>query len=216
VEQGVAVVVAVGIDVLSGERLVEACRQLGHGRLQALVALLPANVIGPRAAFEVEVRLAARALLTDNLHRPLGPDEGDFMRTRIPLLLAIALAVGFAPAPFPRRERARDDPKRIEGHWRQVRGPNVGMNMLFEPRRMTFSGWEGSAAGARISYDLILDPRKYPATVDLVFPDTNGAMFLGIYKLEGDTFTFCYRRARLGRPTAFAGPGTEVYKRVKP
>jgi uncharacterized protein (TIGR03067 family) len=87
------------------------------------------------------------------------------------------------------------------------------MNLLIEPGRMTFSDWEGSALGARISYDLTLDPRKCPATFDIA---SGEAAFLAIYKVEGDTLTICIRRAHLGRPPAFEGPDTEVYKRVKP
>ena len=134
---------------------------------------------------------------------------------RTSLLVLALLSLAFAPAPFPRRDRARDDAKRIEGRWRQVMGPNVGMNVLIEHGRMIFSDWKMSSPGSRISYDLTINPRERPATFDLDY-GTDGATFVAIYKVEGDTLIFCIRRAHLGRPTAFAGPDTEVYKRVKP
>src|SRR5262245_41963984 len=58
-EQGVAVGVGVAVDALAVQDLMESGGQLVHGRQEALVALLPANVVGPRAALEVEVRLLA-------------------------------------------------------------------------------------------------------------------------------------------------------------
>ena len=42
------------------------------------------------------------------------------MRKQLLFLLALAvLSVGFAPAPFPRRERGGEEARRIEGTWVQ-------------------------------------------------------------------------------------------------
>src|SRR5262245_53721610 len=134
------------------------------------------------------------------------------MRT---IFLALALlSLAFAPAPFPRRERAQDEAKRIEGHWQQVSGTNVGVTMLIEPGRLIFSGWKGIDPSTRIVYDLTLDPLKRPATYDVADQGRKEAEFLGIYKLEGDTLISCCRLAHLGRPTAFEGT-IAVYQRVK-
>jgi uncharacterized protein (TIGR03067 family) len=134
------------------------------------------------------------------------------MRRVLPLLVLLTLA--FAPAPPPRRERAQGRPERIEGHWRQVSGPNVGVLLVVEPGRMTFSGWKGVDPTSRVVYDLTVDPRKRPATYDVAYQGRKEPAFLGIYKLEGDTLTCCNRLAGHGRPAAFEG-AVEVYRRVK-
>jgi uncharacterized protein (TIGR03067 family) len=133
---------------------------------------------------------------------------------RVCILLLALLPLAFAPAPLPRRERDRDRQDRIEGHWRQVRGPNVGVLLVIEPARMTFSGWRGVDPTARVVYDLTVDPRKRPATYDVAYQGRKGPAFLGIYRLEGDTLTCCNRLAGHGRPAAFEG-AIEVYHRVK-
>jgi uncharacterized protein (TIGR03067 family) len=130
------------------------------------------------------------------MHRPL-------------LLLAIVLSLAFAPAPFPRRqrERGRDHPKRIMGEWQG------GHRLLIRPGRLTYNPGTQPAA-----YALTLDTNRWPAAYDLAHPGTATPRWLGIFKVEGDTLTLCYRSAEQGRPAAFGSPGaiTEVYKRLKP
>jgi uncharacterized protein (TIGR03067 family) len=68
-----------------------------------------------------------------------------------------------------------------------------------------------------------LDPTQKPKTIDLVDVDVEKKRLIrGIYFLEGDTLTVCYREAEKGeRPTEFAtkpdsGFVLFVLKREKP
>jgi hypothetical protein len=119
------------------------------------------------------------------------------------------MSLAFAPAPLPRRERVQDRPERIEGRWVQVKGANVGVKLLVEPGRMTFTH-----PTSQVIYDLTLDTRKRPATYDVAYQGRKEAAFLGTYKVEGDILTSCNRLAHLGRPDGFTGV-VEVYHRVK-
>src|SRR5262245_33718788 len=101
---------------------------------------------------------------------------GAAMRASLVLLALMSLA--FAPAPLP-----RDEARRIEGHWLQVRGPNVGMALLIEPGRMVFIYPPPSRSP--VVYDLTLDPRKRPATCDMANPGRKEAAVVGISKVEG-------------------------------
>ena len=68
-----------------------------------------------------------------------------------------------------------------------------------------------------------MDPKKDPAEIDIIPPtDKKEPTVLGIYKVDGDNLTVCFRRGKTdsGRPTKFESPeGSEVLvitlKRVK-
>jgi uncharacterized protein (TIGR03067 family) len=132
------------------------------------------------------------------------------MRRCLLLILTATLSLAFAPAPFPKFQR----PSRaaaiapLEGRWDGVQW------LLVTPTRLTYHAGQASQG-----YDLRFDPRARPATYDLR-EDGSGRGFLGIYRIDGDTLTFCYNEEGKGRPTAFDGPGkgqfTEVYKRKHP
>jgi uncharacterized protein (TIGR03067 family) len=142
---------------------------------------------------------------------------------RKPLLVLLALAVltlGFAPAPFPRRDRSREDARKIEGVWVQfVPGQPVpvmgGTRLVIRPGRLTYNPETSPYA-----YALTIDTTKTPPTYDIkgIGGGAPGAVFAGIYRVEGDTLTLCYNSGSHNRPTAFDGPGKgtfiEHYKRV--
>jgi uncharacterized protein (TIGR03067 family) len=150
------------------------------------------------------------------------------MRKQLLFLLAVAvLALGFTPAPFPKRERVKDDSRKIQGTWVQVqqgfrgrRGLMVAQSKLeITANRMIYNAQTTNP----YAYALTTDSKKQPMTYDLtgvVGGPTAGRNFQGIYKLEGDTLTLCYTGAGQPRPTNFDGPGrtgiTEVYQRQKP
>jgi len=145
---------------------------------------------------------------------------------KVALLLA-AVALGFAPAPFPRPDRNKDDLKEMRGDWAQVslnvagQGRTVGSYTLrIDGDRLTWLSEEK----AFVAWAVTLDSRKKPKSINAtgVEGSVKGAAFVGVYKLEGDTLTICYIRSP-GQREETAGfdpskPGVwlEVFKRKKP
>jgi uncharacterized protein (TIGR03067 family) len=149
------------------------------------------------------------------------------MRKQLLFLLALAvLALGFAPAPFPKRERVKDDESRkIQGTWVQVQQGFRGRGMMIVQSKLVITT-DRMIYNAQTTnpypYALTIDAKKQPMSYDIkgvVGGPTAGRNFQGIYKLEGDTLTLCYTGAGQPRPTTFDGPGrtgiTEVYQRQK-
>jgi uncharacterized protein (TIGR03067 family) len=126
---------------------------------------------------------------------------------RAVLLLAV-LCLAFAPAPFPRTQRQAPASPSMEGSWHSSRPMQVSAT------HVTF----GDASAAPYSR-VALDRAARPATFDLLPLQGGEAMWLGIYKVEGQTLTICYNQATRGRPTGFDCPGkgqhTEVFRRVR-
>src|SRR4051794_10955976 len=141
------------------------------------------------------------------------------------VLLGLALAVG-APA-----LKEKDKGPSLVGEWVVESVTNNGASVgVGNGLRYTFAadgeglihrdGKELPAAGGTRGYTV--DPKPNPPAVDLVStrPGAGETRQLGIYKIEGDTLTICWTRAKGGdRPTKFDAPegsGLTVYvfKRV--
>jgi uncharacterized protein (TIGR03067 family) len=138
--------------------------------------------------------------------------------------LAALLSLGFAPAPFPKPDTTRTDLRKLQGEWTRASytaggRENVsarGATIVFAGALLTYSQ-EGNILG---KYTVSLDAKKKPGVFDFKEIESN-TNYRGIYKLEGDTLTLCYRSgsAENDRPTDF-DPGrplviVSVYKRSK-
>jgi uncharacterized protein (TIGR03067 family) len=146
------------------------------------------------------------------------------MRTGI--LFVVLLAVGFAPAPFPRPARpnaARSDLQRMQGTWdivdhvyrtRSHRNRDGKVEIEGNRWRCQFPGQIGDR------WEIQLDPTMKPRSMD--FAQVGNYLYLdgflrAIYRFEGDTLTVCYR-AGGPRPDRFAGEGPNwllILKRPK-
>jgi uncharacterized protein (TIGR03067 family) len=139
------------------------------------------------------------------------------------VLLGIALAVA-APA---LKEKVEPD---IVGEWvaesiqstGRTRPPSSGeLRYVFaaDGKWTVYRGEFRIGSGSR-GYNT--DPKKSPATIDLISDTTEQepSVSHGIYKIEGDRLTLCVSRGRSSRPTRFEvseeSPGAlYVFKRAK-
>jgi uncharacterized protein (TIGR03067 family) len=134
------------------------------------------------------------------------------MRTLLLSTLA-ALALGFAPAPFPRSSREVDPDKadlaRLQGVWQEVRYQLGTDDRLGDGTRVT-------VAGSRVTYrrgesllsdwTITLDTQHRPKRMQFRHFPGKGEPSESIYRLDGDTLTLCYPVAgsNLIRPGEFS------------
>jgi uncharacterized protein (TIGR03067 family) len=132
---------------------------------------------------------------------------------------------------------AADDPKdlvkkeydRFEGTWKMESFTFDGKPSPIEDFadfRMTLKGETFSTVTAqeKTKGTYTIDPSKSPKTIDITFSgeQRDGVTMLGIYELDGDTYTVCLPAGPAKeRPKELASkPGSglvlEVFKRVKP
>jgi uncharacterized protein (TIGR03067 family) len=145
------------------------------------------------------------------------------------LLLAAAAALAFAPAPFPRPARRVSDPnqevlKKLQGTWitvTRIAGGGVMRNhtaVIAGDRVKYLLNGE-----VRTEWAITLDATKKPGVFDQRKVGGRvglGEVMPGIYRLEGDTLTICYRQNGTERPANFDGSQRDnwldVMKRQKP
>jgi uncharacterized protein (TIGR03067 family) len=105
----------------------------------------------------------------------------------------------------------------LEGVW-EVAAAEKGAKVTRAPQkaqlekaRFTFSGDKYRFGGENKVNEgtYTIDPNKSPKEIDLINGDGN--VMVGIYKLEGDELTLCFRKLEpaIGRPQKFeAAPGS--------
>jgi uncharacterized protein (TIGR03067 family) len=141
------------------------------------------------------------------------------MRRTTLLCLAAALALAFAPAPLPRRAKnvSKDDLLGMQGSWYGVthNGRRSGDFVVVRGDL-----WRANTPND--SWVIKLDPSRSPKHIDLVSANDKVTIFRGIYKLEGDTFTYSlgYNVPERDRPRDFdpnqRNAWVSVFTRKKP
>jgi uncharacterized protein (TIGR03067 family) len=117
---------------------------------------------------------------------------------------------------------------KLDGDWSMVSGEADGQAMPAEMvktgKRSAKDGEVTITIGGRVFFKakFTIDPRKKPAAIDYDMTEgpTKGKKQLGIYKLDGDTVTFCFAAPGKERPTEFTSPAASertlsVWKREK-
>jgi uncharacterized protein (TIGR03067 family) len=138
------------------------------------------------------------------------------------LLLAAALALGFAPAPLPRPPGRTGELKKMQGTWVMVRRCCGGRDLsVAGAPRLVVAGdrltWLSPASPSE--WVVTLYPARKPRALDLKGRTgfARGGTGEAVYALEGDTLTLSYFNGR-PRPTDLTGkaPGQwlMVYKRL--
>ncbi len=144
------------------------------------------------------------------------------MRKGMLLLAAAVLAAGFAPAPFPRPGRKKNDLERMQGTWLlrtmlingKPSGRNTGQVVIASDRLKYVK--DGKVT---VEYMLTLDSSKKPGwyVARRVGAPTT---FQGLYFVDRDTLKFGYNGGGRPRPAALEGDGggvfLEVYRRIGP
>src|SRR3954468_2286644 len=113
------------------------------------------------------------------------------MSRRMLLLTALALVVGFAPAPLPRprrRDPAADDLRRMQGAWVPIRYEYAGKNILHGAVRYEITGnridyWYG---GQKTTWTFELNAATMPRQMTSTRAQPP-AVWLGIYRFDGDS-----------------------------
>jgi uncharacterized protein (TIGR03067 family) len=141
---------------------------------------------------------------------------------RLVWLLLAVYALGFAPAPFLPKSapKAASDLKLLQGEWVQIKSgigsapldARDGSTVVITGKRIEFK----SRGTVTASWTLELQPAAMPKQLDLRKGPRN--FVLCIYRLEGNTFTLCWRNQNgaLDRPGDFnvmPGRGITVFQR---
>jgi uncharacterized protein (TIGR03067 family) len=108
-------------------------------------------------------------------------------------------------------DQVKKDMVRLEGEWSMVSGQINGKAMpdafLKGSRRVAKDGVSTVTIGGMpfMKAKFTIDPSRKPKTMDYVMLEglTKGKKQLGIYKLEGDTVTFCFATSGKDRPSDF-------------
>src|SRR5260370_24483637 len=150
---------------------------------------------------------------------------GSLMRVYVLLILASAVVLGFAPAPFPKTERHRgDDPTDVNGTWEfelyamsGTAQEGLKKQHRIEMTKEQFVFVDNSNSASRTTYAMRLDPAASPPS--FTWSMNNTVMFVGSYRLQKDKIAmiFRYNNNVNQRPTDFASKPEYHYvlRRIK-
>jgi uncharacterized protein (TIGR03067 family) len=107
----------------------------------------------------------------------------------------------------------KPDIEKLRGTWNMVSLELDGRKYPPGGSRIAIRGdrFESLNMGAKYSGTLVVDASANPKTFDLLYQEgpEQGKMSLGIYQLDGDTWTICLGLTGVARPTRFvSAPGT--------
>ncbi len=141
------------------------------------------------------------------------------LMNRVTATCVLAFAGLALAAPRPQDAPKKDSP--IVGEW-QLRSVNGRPTDAYSTETYTGDGavidrtvTDSGAEERRGRYTINL--KTDPAEIDVQFGERRGDRYEGIFRIEGDTLTICYRFGVGGRPNSFGGTKTliEYYDRVK-
>jgi uncharacterized protein (TIGR03067 family) len=174
------------------------------------------------------------------------------MLVRFTLSLAVAFSltalVPAAPAPLVKKDRNRapDDLALMQGTWKMVEQGRPGMNngqlaarvailkrgdsqtkIKIEDGKFTYLYFNGQGFTPSTSYDLTIQPRSAPKTIDMKHNSGDYTITLkGIYKIDGNKLTILYvntyeskmravpQQLNVERPTSFDSPSANAMQMV--
>ncbi len=123
------------------------------------------------------------------------------------MLLSSAISLAFAGCATV--DRAAEDLKGLQGEWSTVSGVFDGQTippdqlssgrLQIQGNRWTYTGGAETMQGT-FQLDAGTTPRGYQATT------SSGETWLGIYRLEGNTATWCWAPPGKPRPESFEAP----------
>jgi len=140
------------------------------------------------------------------------------------LVVAAALAAPAAPSPAP--DEPTGDLAKLQGSWTAKVGPDkdIPITIVIKGNAVNLTVTRPNGEDFKVKGEIKLDEKANPKTVDWVkFAGPEGNELpenLGIYKLEGDSWTVCAGGPGNDRPTKFeAGeggrPNLTTWARVK-
>jgi uncharacterized protein (TIGR03067 family) len=123
-------------------------------------------------------------------------------------LAAALLSLAFAPAPFPRAKRPKDDLTRMQGNWVLISAMSGGTPQTSKLQAIIARDhlFLVDPAG-KYRWNITIDPRASPKALDMRLPAGNSSTLLRTaYSLEGDTLKICYQPGQWAvRPTSVSG-----------